>query len=465
MINADIPLTTVPGDVNSVLRCLPSAYVLTAAHTYVSNLSDPVMASGYAVVVENGTFTWVGPESDLPVDYSSLPVVDLPGHAITPGMVDCHQHLAQTLGRPYAFGEPSEIFKRVWVPLEGGLTEEELAVSARVGVVDALLGGFTAVADAGARAPHDLGILAEEARQAGIRLVLGKICHDRGPGAGSAKDAVRDAEDHLSRFADEMVHGSVAVATPEMAEPGTLTRLANLCRDSGAVFQTHINEHLAGVERSLLANGRRPLGVMEDAGAVGPWLLAAHATLLTPEEKILLARSGAAWSYNPVASAWKGNVIADALGMLGLGARTGLGTDGTRADGFRLMDAAETAQRFASAISVGDPVAGGGDAWLRAATSGGADAVGLADITGRIAVGLRADFLVLDLATPDFIAPLDLAWELVRLGHRDQIRAVVTEGAPRVVGGEPLFLGNGGYARLIDEASRASRAACERAGL
>jgi 5-methylthioadenosine/S-adenosylhomocysteine deaminase len=93
------------------------------------------------------------------------------------------------------------------------------------------------------------------------------------------------------------------------------------------------------------------------AGAVGPWLSAAHAILLTPQEEMLLARSGAAWSYNPVASAWKGNVIADALSLLALGARTGPGTDGTLADGFRMMDAVETARRFASAVEVGDPVA------------------------------------------------------------------------------------------------------------
>ncbi|WP_414119599.1 amidohydrolase family protein [Corynebacterium nuruki] len=439
------------------LRALPAFYVLIPGHTWTLD----GFLTGQAVVVEHGRFAWVGPVAELPETYAEHTQVELGDYAVVPGMVDCHQHLAQTLGRPYAFGEPSEIFRRVWVPLESALTEAELAVSARLGLVDALLGGFTTVADAGARSAHDPGVIADQARQVGVRLVLGKISHDIGENTADA--VVAAAEEHLRRFTDDdWVHGSVAVATPEMATPGTLSRLAELCRASGAVLQTHVNEHLAGVERTLLATGRRPLGLLEDAGALDGHLLAAHATLLTPEEKIRLARSGAAWSYNPVASAWKGNVIADALTMLALGARTGLGTDGTRADAFRLMDAAETAQRFASAIEVGDPVAGGGDVWMRAATSGGADAVGLGDEVGAIAAGFRADMLVLRLDTPDFICSVDLAWELVRLGHRDQIHAVITDGTTRVLDGAFLHLD---YDQLITGARTASAAVCARAGL
>ena len=54
---------------------------------------------------------------------------------------------------------------------------------------------------------------------------------------------------------------------------------------------------------------------------------AAHATLLTPREIRLLADTGAAISYNPVASSWKGNAVAPALLLHELGARLGLGTD------------------------------------------------------------------------------------------------------------------------------------------
>ena len=41
-----------------------------------------------------------------------------------PGMIDAHHHLTQSFGKSLAYGEPSEIFRRVWVPLESSLNDE-----------------------------------------------------------------------------------------------------------------------------------------------------------------------------------------------------------------------------------------------------------------------------------------------------------------------------------------------------
>ena len=152
----------------------------------------------------------------------------------------------------------------------------------------------------------------------------------------------------------------------------------------------------------------------------------------------LLRDSGTAVAYNPVASVWKGNAVAPALQMQALGIRFGLGTDGTRADGFRLMDAAETLQRAAFGLATGDSSCGGGWLWLDAATGMAADASGLAAVTGRIAEGLMADFLLVDLDRPEFTPSHDLSWELVRYGNRDQIDAVFTNGQLRLVQGWPV---------------------------
>lgn len=393
-------------------------------------------APGQAVLVSDGVFSEVGPAAELSRRHPALAVRRLDGHLLMPGFVDAHHHLTQTFGKSLAFGEPSEIFRRLWVPLESRLDEQTAYLAAKLGALESLRGGFTTVADAGTRADIDLGAIAAATSETGLRCVLARVGNDPDPDPRAVSAA---AEAHLARWAgDRLVRPSLAVSVPEAASDPVLRRLSALCAEAGAVFQVHVNEHLAAVERSLVARGCRPLEHLHHAGALGPQLLAAHATLMTPTELRLLADTGTAVSYNPVASAWKGNAVAPALAMAAAGVRLGLGTDGTRSDAFRLLDAAEFAQRLGYGLATGDSSCGAGWTWLDHATAGSADAVGLGQVVGRIAPGMAADYLLVDLMVPELRPSHDLIWELVRLANRDQITAVVVDGKLRLWRGWPI---------------------------
>lgn len=382
---------------------------------------------GQAVLVESGKFREIGPAERLIAAHRDLHPVRLDGHLVMPGFIDAHHHLTQSFGKAKSFGQPSEIFKAVWEPLEHALDEDTAYLSAKLAALEALRGGFTTVADAGTRAPVDVGALARATEEAGIRCVLSKIVSD---GKGGPA--------HLGRWGGHpLIHPSLAIAVPEDATAAVIKKTADMCAEAGAVFQIHVNEHLASVERSLKSVGRRPIDYLHHIGALGPHLLGAHATLTTPTEMRQLADSGAAVSYNPVASAWKGNAVAQATMMAAMDVRFGTGTDGTRGDGFRLVDAAESAQRLTSGLATGDSSCGAGRLWLDHATRLSADAVGLSRVTGEIAVGKAADFLVVDVNVPELTPSYDLRWELVRLSNRDQISAVVVDGRLRLWDGWP----------------------------
>ncbi|MFY0309981.1 amidohydrolase family protein [Leisingera sp. D0M16] len=397
--------------------------------------------SGLGVLVRGGRFQDIDNAEALCARHPELDALRLPDHLMMPGFIDSHTHLTQSLGKSLVFGEPSEIFRRIWVPLEASLDERLVYLSAKLAALECLRGGFTTAVDAGTRSDGCIGALASAARETGLRSVVGYICNDLG---GTAKVADRAtimarAEQHLAAWeSDPLIHPSLAVSIPEAATDGMLASVSNLSSEAGVVFQSHVNEHLAAVERSLVARGQRPLEHLASIGALGPHVLIAHSTLVTPQELNLLRDSGTAVAYNPVASVWKGNAIAPALQMEALGIRFGLGTDGTRADGFRLMDAGESLQRAGFGLATGDSSCGGGWLWLDAATTRAADAAGLGAVTGEIAPGLAADFLLVDLDRPEFTPSHDLIWELVRYGSRDQIDAVFTQGALRLWQGWPL---------------------------
>lgn len=399
------------------------------------------MVTDHAVLVENGRFHDVGPRALLDARHADVPALDLPGKLVMPGMIDGHHHLTQSFGKSLAYGEPSEIFRRVWVPLESSLDDEFVYQSAKLAALESLRGGFTTVCDAGTRAKGEISAVANATSEAGLRCVLGIICND---GSNQSTDEQRRtilqaAERFMADYAGHaMVHPSLAISIPEVASDSMLSAVSQRCAEAGIIFQTHVNEHLASVERSVVARGMRPLEHLASVGALGPQTLIAHGTLLMPAELMLLKSTDTAVSYNPVASAWKGNAVAPAGLMAAMGIRFALGTDSTRSDAFRLMDAAEAAQKFAFAMTAGDTSAGAGWTWLNHATHAGAQAVGLGQRIGEITVGKQADFLIVDVDTPELCTSIDLSWDLVRLAQRDQIIASFVDGKLRLFRGWPV---------------------------
>ena len=395
-------------------------------------------AAGHGLLIDGGKFRDLGPATDVISRNPGVPVIRLDGKLVMPGFIDAHHHLTQSFGKALAFGEPSEIYRRIWVPLEASLDDNLVELTSKLAALEALRGGFTTVVDAGTRAKGDVSAVAAAAKGAGLRCVLGFICNDLGPGA-RRDEIVKRAQAHLVRWeSDGLIHPSLAISIPEAASDEMLQSVSRLCAEADAIFQSHVNEHLAAVERSLVARKLRPLEHLHQLGALGPHVLIAHGTLVTPFELNILKETNTAVAYNPVATQWKGNAVAPATLMAALGIRFGIGTDGTRSDGFRLLDAAEATQRIAFGLGTGDFSCGAGWMWLEHATTAAAQAVGLGAVTGEIAVGKEADFLIVDIDVPEMQPSWDLTWELVRLANRDQIIGVFVAGRLRLWRGWPL---------------------------
>jgi cytosine/adenosine deaminase-related metal-dependent hydrolase len=159
---------------------------------------------------------------------------------------------------------------------------------------------------------------------------------------------------------------------------------------------------------------------------------------------------------------WKGNAVAPALDYLTRGIRVGLGSDGTRNDGFRMIDAAEAAQRIAYGMPRDDFSWGAGWRWVHAATQGAADAVLLGDRIGALAPGRRADFLLLDRSGPEVRPHWDFTWELVRCFDRADILASFVDGEPVQIAGRSTRLDS---APFFDTAEAEGVAAVRGAGL
>lgn len=165
----------------------------------------------WAVHVAGGRFAAVGPAEELARRLPQLQPLALPQTLLMPGFVDAHHHLTQS------FGEPSEIFRRIWVPLEASLDERALYVAAKLASLEALCGGFTTVCDAGTRAQGGLEAIARATVDTGLRCVLGLSCNDRGS-AQPPEAILNQAQRFLNAWpADGLVHPSLAIPIAEAA--------------------------------------------------------------------------------------------------------------------------------------------------------------------------------------------------------------------------------------------------------
>ena len=324
------------------------------------------------------------------------------------------------------------------MPLESTATPELCYLGAKWTFLESLRGGITTVVEHAIRSRDCIDAVNRAAADCGIRLVSSTGAYDLknfststvSPDASASIDAaLAAAEIHVAdcrRYAN--VTPSLACGTVQSNSSEMIKALSGFCSDNGILFQIHANEHTPEVQACLEAYGKRPIEFLHALGALGPQTLIAHATLVTQEEVRLLKGTDTAVAYNPVASLWKGNAVAPALQYVENGIRVGLGSDGTRNDGFRMIDAAEACQRIAFGMPADDFSCGAGWRWVHAATQGGASACGLGDETGALVPGRMADFLVLDCSGPEVLPSWDFTWELVRYYDRADIASTVVAG-------------------------------------
>jgi 5-methylthioadenosine/S-adenosylhomocysteine deaminase len=381
--------------------------------------------------VQDGRIAEIARLADFERDQPGRTPTRLPGRAIIPGFVDAHIHLSFAFGKSLIGGEPSQIWQRIWNPLEQALDPEACHVAAKWSFLEALRGGYTTVVNFVVNDAQKNAAVHAAARETGIRLVSCTGVDERIEqlGAGALDAALARAEQHVAQCAAEtLISPSICCGGFVASFPDIVRALGRYSAERGVLFQLHSNEHFPEVHSHILKFGKRPIELWDELGILGPHTLLHHAALTSEREIELLHASGTAISYNPVASQWKGNGVAPALRYAARGIRMGLGTDSTRQDGFRTMDAAESCQRIAHAMAVIDFSCGAGWTWVDAATRGGADACGLSAVTGALTAGHAADFLILDMDRPEVIPSWDFEWELVRSYNRDQIDAVVIAG-------------------------------------
>jgi 5-methylthioadenosine/S-adenosylhomocysteine deaminase len=157
---------------------------------------------------------------------------------------------------------------------------------------------------------------------------------------------------------------------------------------------------------------------------------------LQPDEIEALARHGASVVHCPSSNLKLASGFAPVQALAAAGVNVALGTDGAASNNrLDLFQEARTAALLAKAVA-SDAQAFPAHAALRAATLGGALALGLGEKIGSIRPGKAADLVAVDLSGPALQPCYDPVSHLVYAAGREQVSDVWVAGQARVRGGE-----------------------------
>jgi 5-methylthioadenosine/S-adenosylhomocysteine deaminase len=384
--------------------------------------------------------------------------LDAEGGLVVPGLVNAHCHVAMTLLRGYADDKPLDAWLRedIW-PVEGALAAEDVRAGARLGLVEMLKNGVTAVADMYFHVPE----VAAAVEEAGLRALLG---HGVVTVGKDDADARADFEEGLAvaRELDGAAAGRIRTAlmphSLTTVDPELLETYVPRARDAGVPVHYHANETVDEVEPIVEERGVRPLEFADDLGLLESGDLLAHCVHVDEREVELLAERDIAVAHCPASNMKLASGIAPVQGLLDAGTTVAVGTDGAASnndlDVFdELRDAAmvgKLAAEDASAVAAEDAV--------RAATEGGAEALGFD--AGRIEAGALADLAVVDLEAPHLTPETALVSHLAYAARGSDVRHTVVGGAVLVRDREVVPLDEGAVRR---EAQRHAEAAINRA--
>jgi cytosine/adenosine deaminase-related metal-dependent hydrolase len=410
-------------------------------------------------------------------------VIDLAGHVLLPGLVNCHHHLYQTLTRTIGTARGLSLFDwlktlyRVWAELDG----EAAYASARTGLAELMLSGATTVADHLYLFPNGttLDDTIRAARELGVRfhptrgsMSLGesrgglppdRVCE---PEERILRDSLRVIESFHDPARHSMLRIGLAPCSPFSVTPELMRESARLARSFAAVgLHTHLAETVDEDRFCLAQFGRRPLEHAEALEWAGQDVWFAHMVHPNPHEIGRLAAAGSGVCHCPSSNMILASGIAPVRAMVDAGVKVGLGVDGSASnDGNHLLGEARQAMLLAR---VGWPgFESRADRFsardaLELATRGGARVLGRDDI-GCLQSGMAADFVAFrvdDLAHAG--AQHDPVAALLTCAPQ-AVSLSVIDGRVVVERGELLGVDLGA---LVARHNRASRAMLERAGL
>lgn len=393
----------------------------------------PIEPSGsilheHAVAVSGGRIAHLLPAAQAGETLAPARIVDLPGHALIPGLVNLHTHAAMSLLRGLAddLALMDWLSRHIWPAEAKHVSPQFVYDGTLLACAEMLRGGVTCFNDMYFY-PEMAG---RAALEAGMRAALGIVLIEF-PTVYAA-----DPQDYLRKglaARDELKHRAtlsfcMAPHAPYTVSDKSFEQIVTLADQLQIPIHIHVHETRFEIAESLKQHGLRPLERLRKLGVIGPQTIAVHAVHLEDSEIAMLAALGASVAHCPASNLKLASGFSRVGALLAASVNVGLGTDGAasnnRLDVLSELRLAALVNKAVSDNAETLPA----HAALRMATLAGAAALGLERQIGSIRTGKSADLVALNLSSLELSPCYDPASQIVYAAGREHVSHVWVQG-------------------------------------
>lgn len=352
----------------------------------------------HAVAVRGDAVIDVLPTEQARERYQATEIVQRPDAALIPGLVNAHAHNPMTLLRGVADDLPLKVWlqQHIW-PIEAQVIGPQFVADGVTLAVAEMLRGGTTCCNENYFFPD---VQAATYKKFGFRARVGLPVIDFPSAWAQSDDEYFDKarQVHDQWRGDALICTAFAPHAPYTVDDANFERVRLLADQLDIPVHLHLHETAQEVQQSIDEHGQRPIARMDRLGLLNDRLIAVHMTQLTDAEIALCAERGVAVVHCPESNLKLASGFCPACALLKAGVKLAIGTDGAASNNdLDMFGETRTAALLAKAVAQD---AAGFDAFeaLRAATLGGAKAIGLDHAIGSIEPGKQADLVCVDLS-------------------------------------------------------------------
>jgi 5-methylthioadenosine/S-adenosylhomocysteine deaminase len=391
-----------------------------------------VVLEDHAVVVSGDRIVAVLPTATARARFDAKEIVSRPDGALVPGLVNTHCHNPMTLLRGVADDLPLKVWlqQHIW-PIEAAVIGPDFVADGVTLAIAEMLRGGTTCANENYFFPD---VQAATYKRFGFRARVGLPVIDFPTAWAKSDDEYFDraGEVHDQWRGDALIGTTFAPHAPYTVNDANFERIRMLADQLDIPVHLHLHETAQEVEQSIEKHGQRPIARIDRLGLFNDRLIAVHMTQLTDAEIHLCAERGVSVVHCPESNLKLASGFCPACALERAGVTLAIGTDGCASNNdLDMFGETRTAAILAKAVAND---AAGFDAFsaLRAATLGGAKALGWDHRIGSIEPGKQADLVCIDLSPLETQPLHHVVSQIIYATGRQQVGDVWIAGARKL---------------------------------